>query len=345
MRKNIVALFEDKTEAEGLIQEISKIGIPRTEISLLENPGSSDTTCASESTSDPSIWERLKSMLGLGIPEHEGACYAEGVRRGGTLVSVRAEENQLDRVMEVMAKHDAVDIDQRSAEWRQSGWSETGVKGSAGDVVMPVVEEELQVGRREVQRGGVRVYSHVTERPVEEDIRLRDERVRVERRAVNRAADPNQAAAFKEDVIEMTETAEEPVVSKRARVIEEVLISKQTTERTQTVRDTVRRTDVDVQQLKSQQGGGTSSFPSGDARHRPHYEANFDTRGYTFEQYSTAYRYGEHLATETPFGGGKWTAVEPEARRYWEERNPGTWNDFRDAVRYAWEQAQQKVAR
>ena len=134
-------------------------------------------------------------------------------------------------------------------------------------------------------------------------------------------------------------------MSKRARVIEEVIIRKETTERTQTVRDTVRRTDVDVQQLKSQQGQGKSTRATGDIEHRRHYETNFGERGYTFEQYSTAYRYGDHLATEAPFSAGEWTAVEPEARRYWEERNPGTWNDFKDAVRYAWEQARQKVAR
>lgn len=115
-------------------------------------------------------------------------------------------------------------------------------------VALPVVEEQLTVGKHEVERGGVRVRQRVVETPVEETVRLREEHVRVERRAVDRPLS-NADMALQEGVIELTERAEEAVVGKRARVVEEVLVGKEVTEREETVRDTVRRTDIDVQEV------------------------------------------------------------------------------------------------
>ena len=107
----------------------------------------------------------------------------------------------------------------------------------------------MQVGKREVESGGVRVRSHVVERPVEESVRLREERVSVERRPVNRAVDDDYLNAFREGAIEVSEKSEVAVVSKQARVVEEVVVNKEVGERTETVTDTVRRTDVEVEQL------------------------------------------------------------------------------------------------
>ena len=351
MPKTIIGLFDDKTEAQQVRQDIIQMGIPRDETSIIDKPGPTGVGTQTQSASEPGLWDNLKEAFGFGVSEQEGAYYAEGIRRGGTLVSVRADDALVDRVVDIMAQHGAVDIDERSAQWRQSGWnagSETkSIKGQTtggGDVVMPVVEETLQVGKQEVQRGGVRVYSRVTEKPVEETVRLREEQVQVERRPVNRPADINQSAAFKEGVIEMTTTSEEAVISKQARVIEEVVIRKDVRERTETVRDTVRRTDVDVKSMESNQARTDGrNFTDDDTEFRKHYETNFGGREYTYDQYGLAYRYGTDLAGDTTFGPGDWTTVEPEARRYWEERNANTWDSFKDAVRHAWEKARQKV--
>ncbi len=115
-----------------------------------------------------------------------------------------------------------------------------------GDV-LEVVQEEVQVGKRQVE-SGVRASTHVTETPVERDVNLREERVHVERRPVDRPADAN---AFREQTIEATEYVEEVVVSKSARVIEEIVFNKDVSERTAVVSDTVRRTDVEVEDLRS----------------------------------------------------------------------------------------------
>ena len=109
-----------------------------------------------------------------------------------------------------------------------------------------MVQEDITIGKQEVERSHVRIYSRVTEHPVEEAVRLREEKVTVERRPADRPATDADFAAAAKEVIELTETAEEPVVNKRARVVEEVVVHKEATERTETVRGTVRHTEVEV---------------------------------------------------------------------------------------------------
>jgi uncharacterized protein (TIGR02271 family) len=117
--------------------------------------------------------------------------------------------------------------------------------------VIPVVEENLEVGKRAVERGGARIRSRVIEKPVEANVRLREEHVVVNRRPVNRAVTDADINNFQQGDIELTERAEVPVVSKQARVVEEVEVGKTVEEREETIRDTVRRTDVDVQEIDS----------------------------------------------------------------------------------------------
>ena len=112
---------------------------------------------------------------------------------------------------------------------------------------IPIVEEDIRIGKRQVQRGGVRVRSYMLERPVEQDVTLREERVEVERRPVDRPVGTVPADAFHERSIEVTATGEEAVVQKDARVVEEVVVRKEAGERTETVRDTVRKTEVEVE--------------------------------------------------------------------------------------------------
>jgi len=215
-----------------------------------------------------------------------------------------------------------------------------------GRMVIPVVEEELQVGKRAVERGGARVNVDVEEVPVEEQVRLREERVTIERRPVNREVTAADASMFKEGTLDVTEMAEEAVVNKRARVVEEVVVGKEVTERTETVRDTVRRTDVDVQQtggtqtsMTGMQTGRTTDFTTYDTAFRNDFNTRFGRSGATYDQYMPIYRYGYDLASSPDYQGREWRDIEADARTGWEQNNQGTWNDFKDAVRYAWDQA------
>src|SRR3954447_22300215 len=120
---------------------------------------------------------------------------------------------------------------------------------------IPVVEEELSVGKREVASGGVRVTSSVQEKPVEQMVTLREERVEADHRPVDRELSPEEAEkAFEEKTVEMTGTSEEAEVHKKARVVGEVVLGKQVEEREETVRDTVRRSDVEVDEAGSRKG-------------------------------------------------------------------------------------------
>ena len=118
------------------------------------------------------------------------------------------------------------------------------------EISIPIIEEQLVVGKREVERGGARVHTTMTEKPVQETINLREEKVTVERHKVDRPID-SATDAFQEGTFDVTTKTEVPVVAKEARVVEEVVIDKEMTERTETVRDTVKRTDVEVDEINT----------------------------------------------------------------------------------------------
>jgi uncharacterized protein (TIGR02271 family) len=133
----------------------------------------------------------------------------------------------------------------------------------AEEKALPVVREELQVGKREVQTGAFRVYTRATETPVSETVTLREEHASIDRHAVDR---PATAADMREGVVEVRETAERPVVEKTARVVEEVVVSKQATERSETVNETLRGTEVEVERLPQDGVSGTTAAPGTDTK-------------------------------------------------------------------------------
>ena len=277
----------------------------------------------------------LGSLVGAGVSEADAQVYEEGVRRGGTLVTVRADDAQVDRVVDILDDHGSVDIDERSRSWRSEGWTATtdttaagstyagssalgaaaglgstgtssdttrattdasyrtdydragttgmGTTGTTGtgatttagmgstdfdrirstkegEEAIPIVEEELHVGKRQVEHGRVRVHSHVVETPVQEQVSLREEEVHVERRPVDRPLTGTEGA-FQDRTIEAVERDEQAVVSKEARVKEELVVKKDVEQRTETVSDTVRRTEVEVDDERSRAAGtiGTST--------------------------------------------------------------------------------------
>lgn len=186
-----------------------------------------------------------------------------------SIVTVHAQsEDEAERAADILDDNGAVDVNERDAEYsgmsagtgmatgmmdNNMGMDTTDRMANTGDTIK-VVEENLQVGKREVETGGVRVRSRIVERPVEENLRLREERVTVQRNPVNRPATAADLDTFKEGQIEMRETAERAVVSKTANVIEEISIGKEVTEHDEVIRDTVRKTEVDVENLGSNEG-------------------------------------------------------------------------------------------
>jgi len=306
----------------------------------------------------------IGALVDLGVPEESAHVYAESVRRGNVLVVAQVEDNRVHEATNIMERPGLIDIDHEAEGWRASGWkgfdsSDTSwdrSRSTAGaaqmastkrsnvgrdvdDETFEVVEEELQVGKRAVETGGVRVKSQVREVPVEEEVRLREEHVNVERRPVNRPATTADLNAFKEGSIEVKETQEQAVVSKDARVVEEVHVSKNVDERTEKVRDTVRRTDVEVEPMGRGGTAGTTyrAYETFDPDFRTHFQSNYSRMGSNFDRYQPAYRYGYTLATDDRYRGRNWSDVEADARTAWNTQNQNSWEDFKDAVRYAWD--------
>ncbi|WP_036168785.1 YsnF/AvaK domain-containing protein [Massilia sp. 9096] len=199
---------------------------------------------------------------------------------------------------------------------------------------IPVVQEELKVGKREVQRGGVRVFSRVIETPVNESVNLREEHVNVERRPVDQPISTTDATAFKEQSIELRETAEEAVVQKSARVVEEVIVGKEVSNREQQINDTVRHTEVQVEQL------GDSAL-NDDTAYRDHFNSTYGASGGSYDEYAPAYSYGSQMRGDARYQGRNWDDVESDLRSDWESRNGSTagstWDKMKAAVRQGWD--------
>jgi uncharacterized protein (TIGR02271 family) len=380
MAKTLVALYDTVPEAERVVQELMADGFARSDIHLALNDTMSRATQGSTVQGDAAYAGAtlLATLTDLGVPADEAHAYAEGVRRGGVLVVVESGDDQAERGMAILQRLHPVNMHERTAQWRQAGWTGAAATTSTAtpassaatptrsaqaparaetrgadqaatprrvegqeEVTIPVVEEDLTVGTREVERGHVRIYSRVTERPVEEAVRLREERVTVERRPVDRPATEADLAAAQQEGIELTETAEEPVVTRRARVVEEVVVQKEETERTETVRGTERHTEVEVQRepenaTTAQRATAPQDFATYDPTFREHYTTAFATSGAAYTAYEPAYRYGYELGTNERYRGRDWAALEADARRDWEARHPNTWERFKDAVRYGW---------
>jgi uncharacterized protein (TIGR02271 family) len=201
------------------------------------------------------------------------------------------------------------------------------------------VQEDLAVGKRGFQRGGVRVYSRLVETPVEENVRLRDERVYVDRQPVDRPVTANDLKGKQNQVIEVKEYAEEPVVEKRARVVEEVRVGKDVAERTETVRDSVRHTEVNVERLAK---SGDSGFDDSDFRR--HFQQSYGATGASYADYEPAYEYGYRNASDPTYRNRPFDEVESDLRTDYERRYPNsTWDKVKDSVRYGWDRVTGKA--
>ena len=183
----------------------------------------------------------------------ESSVYGGVARQSGSLVTVHAQSGQeAHRAAVILDGCGAIDIDERAAQYGHPGTTGSAVTDIAtaeGATSIPVVEERLQVGKRTVETGVTRLRSRIVERVVEESVRLRQEHVRIERTAVNRPTTAADLANFPVGETELIERAEVATVAKQARVVEEITLGRDVEEREETIRDTVRRTEVDVEKL------------------------------------------------------------------------------------------------
>jgi uncharacterized protein (TIGR02271 family) len=286
------------------------------------------------------------ALVKTGVPEEDATVYAEGIREGGTLVTVHAADSDAYVAEQILSQYGG-DTDTNERADRTGTGVANGTTRSVGaneQVRLQEVEEELHVGKRDVERGGVRVSTYVTETPVEEQVQLREEHVTVDRHPVDRPATREDLDTFEEGTIELTEHAEEAVVQKTARVTEEVVVGKEVDTHTETVSDTVRRKEVDVEHMGSGSATGARSWDQYDNAFRNHYNQRYANTGTTYEQYQPAFQYGYTLANDQRYRDYDWNRLEPEARRRWEtEHHDSPWESFKDAVQDAWRSVRNSV--
>jgi uncharacterized protein (TIGR02271 family) len=301
MSKTVTCLYQDQQKAREIVSLLEQAGISRAGINVYSD--------ASDSLID--------DLENAGVPRSDAHAYAEGVRRGGSVVAVECDDDEVDRLIDILDDDGVLDLDEQRTAWNSEGWQGhdtstsggmtsglgaaaaglvgglTGSSGtsrtdvgagddvtgspditrartdttrtSGGDEVIPIAEEELHVGKRQVGHGRVRIQSRVVETPVSEQVTLREERVDVERRPVSGTTQAGTLGGdpFQERTIEVEERREEAVVSKEARVVEEVVVRKDVEQRTETVSDTVRRTEVDVEDERNVRSTGTTGSTDG----------------------------------------------------------------------------------
>ena len=259
MAQTVIGFFDNSTEAQRAVEKLTSVGISRDMIDVSNNStgtaGVADTRTTDRSdrdSDDNGITRFFKSLFGGN--DDEADRYSRVAERSGAIVTVHARtEDEAERAADLLDECGAVDVDERAEQYGYTSGRTGSESDRRGDIsnergtTIPRIEENLEVGKRTEERGGVRVRSRIVERPVEEHVRLREENIHVERQAVNRPVSGDELSNFKERDIELTERTEVPVVNKEARVVEEVRVSKDVNERDEVIRDTVRNTDVDVQ--------------------------------------------------------------------------------------------------
>jgi uncharacterized protein (TIGR02271 family) len=276
MSRTVTALYDTRAEAESAKQRLSSAVDVESARIIDKDQGS--------------------SLGGLGISNEDRHAYGEGINRGGFLLCAEVDSDEnADEIVRILEQTSSVDLDDRQNSWKSEGWApfsgasgigggrDTDMRRESGSVEeerIPIVEEQLNVGKREVERGGARVRSYVRETPVHESVNLREEHVSVERRPVNetlgRGELDRDSDMLQERTIEMTETSEVPVVEKEARVTEEMVIRKTAEERTEDVEDTVRRTEVDVDETSGQKRDSAFGFGGGSDQSSSESRADFE---------------------------------------------------------------------
>lgn len=347
-QSTIIAVFPDASTAQAAARDLLSIGISRENMYLESGRPNRTTTPGAKTT--------LQSNEGLGtsMPEHQGGVggwfkslfggedeatgqrYQEAVSRGNVVLSVHAREDQQEQIAEVLERHHSIDVEENA---QSMGTPNTGTANANTGTAIPVVEEELQVGKRRVLRGGVRVYSRVVERPVEESINLTEDHVRVDRRPADRPATEADFRSGQDGAIEVQEFAEEAVVGKTARVIEEVHVGKETTQRTENVRDSVRRTEVEVEPIASSNRSSTEANTDyDDSDFRKDFQTRYGASGASYDTYAPAYRYGYEMGSDPRYQGRSYDEVESQLRSDYSGRYPNsTWEKMKDSVRYGWD--------
>jgi uncharacterized protein (TIGR02271 family) len=258
MTEHIVVVYETDTAADAAAMDLERAGIPAAAIRRYR-PESTRGRTTTSTNAGGGFWawllgeeDGIEAQSARFPADHD--LYERGASAGHAVISVTLlDDMQLDQAEAILNSNHPMQLDQEAGGSEPASFTGSPAAtdavasrpASRAEEVIPLAEEQINIGKRTVDRGVTRVRRYAVETPVEKEVTLHGERVTIERR---RPVDAMTAprGAFEERTIEVRETEELPVVEKTAKVVEEVTIRKEATERKETVRDTVRRDEVEV---------------------------------------------------------------------------------------------------
>ncbi|MBE5254084.1 YsnF/AvaK domain-containing protein [Mixta mediterraneensis] len=265
--EKIVTLFDSVTQADAAKRNLMKAGFADRDISLISGER---LQSEGKAIRHPSIWQRL---FGHTVDEDQADVYTKAMDTGGVVLTLQAEEEELAKAMTILHSHDSVDVPSRIksslTDTPQQNVGQT-VNPTAGrdfagetddrsreplrtsltgdeseEEILRLAEEQIEVGKRLVSEGSTRVRRYTVTDEVSEDISLHEQHADIFRRSINEPALTGDVD-WSEKTVEVAESHEQPVVNKTANVKEEVVVRTDGSDRTETINDSVRRQEVDI---------------------------------------------------------------------------------------------------
>ncbi|HET8702045.1 MAG TPA: YsnF/AvaK domain-containing protein [Nitrococcus sp.] len=258
MRRALVAVYDKQADAQRALDALLDKGFSHDNARLTSLESVDMASSANESADrEESLGDKIGKLFGFDKVD-DNRTYSEAVRRGHGVLTVDVNDNEAKYAEEIMEQYHPMEIEERAAQWRESDRQAKQVDTQAThqitgqptdeEIVIPIVEEQIRVGKREAQHGHTRIRSHTYSIPVEESVQLHEQHTDISRRPADRPV-TEEDRRLGETELETYDTTEEPIIGKEARVVEEVVIRKKSSDQTRTVKDNVRRTDVDVERV------------------------------------------------------------------------------------------------
>ena len=235
----IVVLFDTVAASRRAEKALEAAGFPDPDVNTLDH--GAIVKAAGRGGIGPALWKRL---FGQEVKLYEGAAFEKALAKGGAVLTVRIKNDaEAEKAEAILAKHNPVDLEARGA----GIVAEHKALGDVKESVLRLAEEQLEVGKRTVAAGKTRVRRYVTEREVQEKVNLTEVHAEVLRKAVDLEVGGDWD--WSDSTIEVIETREEAVVSKTAHVAEEIRLTTEQTERTETIKETVRKQEAEIEHL------------------------------------------------------------------------------------------------
>jgi len=276
---NLVAIYPTVEEARRVSDRLLAEGLNPADVRLTD----ATTRNSGEYVEREPHHERgfFDWLFASDVPDYDRDRYTTYLNENRAAVSVRVpDQSWHDRVIAIMEEFNPIDLEEDGHAIARESYA-TGATGATAvgttpaatvgmttartdlgatartdvgatartgmsrerEEVIPVVKEELEVGKRATERR-YRVKSYVIERPIEKTVTVRDERVEIEHRPISRTGADLRMP--EERTIDVVERHEEPFAEKRVTGAEEIVVRKEVVERPETVRGTVRETKVDI---------------------------------------------------------------------------------------------------